>query len=256
MAADIILDAGHGGFDNGASYMGRAEKDDVLRLTLAVGEKLQQNGYNVYFTRTSDVYQSPYEKAELANEAQGKYFISFHRNSGVEDNLYSGVQSLVYQENETVSRIASNINAQLERVGFQNLGIEEIPGLIVLRETDMPAVLLEVGFLNNDIDNQIFDEKFDQIVQAIVTGIEESIPVTAQAVPVRYFVQTGLFKYDVNAAYQLERLKMQGFSGQIHYEKPYYGVWVGHSRTLDEAVQLQNDLKKNGYTTLIVSSRE
>ena len=49
---------------------------------------------------------------------------------------------------------------------------------------------------------------------------------------------------------------MQGFSGQIHYEKPYYGVWVGHSRTLDEAVQLQNDLKKNGYTTLIVSSRE
>ena len=174
----------------------------------------------------------------------------------MEDNLYSGVQSLVYQENETVSRIASNINAQLERVGFQNLGIEEIPGLIVLRETDMPAVLLEVGFLNNDIDNQIFDEKFDQIVQAIVTGIEESIPVTAQAVPDRYFVQTGLFKYDVNAAYQLERLKMQGFSGQIHYEKPYYGVWVGHSRTLDEAVQLQNDLKKNGYTTLIVSSRE
>lgn len=256
MAADIILDAGHGGFDSGASYMGRAEKDDVLRLTLAVGEKLQQKGYNVYFTRTSDVYQSPYEKAELANEAQGKYFISFHRNSGMEDNLYSGVQSLVYQENETVSRIAGNINAQLERAGFQNLGIEEIPGLVVLRETDMPAVLVEVGFLNSDMDNQIFDEKFDQIVQAIVTGIEESIPVSAQEVPDRYFVQTGLFKYDVNAAYQLERLQMQGFSGQIHYEKPYYGVWVGHSRTLDEAVRLQNDLKKNGYTTLIVSSKQ
>ena len=256
LAADIILDAGHGGFDSGASYMGRAEKDDVLRLTLAVGEKLQQKGYNVYFTRTSDVYQSPYEKAELANEAQGKYFISFHRNSGMEDNLYSGVQSLVYQENETVSRIAGNINAQLERAGFQNLGIEEIPGLVVLRETDMPAVLVEIGFLNSDMDNQIFDEKFDQIVQAIVTGIEESIPVSAQEVPDRYFVQTGLFKYDVNAAYQLERLQMQGFSGQIHYEKPYYGVWVGHSRTLDEAVQLQNDLKKNGYTTLIVSSKQ
>ena len=114
MAADIILDAGHGGFDNGASYMGRAEKDDVLRLTLAVGEKLQQNGYNVYFTRTSDVYQSPYEKAELANEAQGKYFISFHRNSGVEDILYCGVQSLVYQENVTLSRIATKNNAQQE----------------------------------------------------------------------------------------------------------------------------------------------
>lgn len=256
LAADIILDAGHGGFDNGASYMGRAEKDDVLRLTLAVGEKLQQDGYNVYFTRTTDIYQSPYEKAELANESQGKYFISFHRNSAVEDNLYRGVQSLVYQENETVSRIADNINRQLERTGFRNLGIEEIPGLIVLRETDMPAVLLEVGFINSDEDNQLFDENFDQIVQAIVSGIEESIPVTAQSVPDRYFVQTGLFKYDVNAAYQLERLQLQGYNGKIHYEKPYYGVWVGHSRTLDEAVQLQNDLKKDGYTTLIVSSRE
>lgn len=256
MAADIILDAGHGGFDNGASYMGRAEKDDVLRLTLAVGEKLQQDGYNVYYTRTTDIYQSPYEKAELANESQGKYFISFHRNSAVEDNLYQGVQSLVYQENETVSRIADSINRQLEQTGFRNLGIEEIPGLIVLRKTDMPAVLIEAGFINNDEDNQIFDEKFDQIVQAIVNGIEESIPVSAQSVPDRYFVQTGLFKYDVNAAYQLERLQMQGYHGKIHYEKPYYGVWVGHSSTLDEAVRLQDNLKKDGYTTLIVSSGE
>lgn len=255
MAADIILDAGHGGFDNGASYMGRAEKDDVLRLTLAVGEKLQADGYNVYYTRTTDTYNSPYEKAELANQSQGNYFISFHRNSGVEDNLYKGVQSLVYQRNDTVDRIANNINAQLEKVGFQNLGIEEIPGLIVLRETDMPAVLVEVGFINNDIDNQIFDEKFNQIVDAIAAGIEESIPITAQALPEQYFVQTGLFKYDVNAAYQLERLQMQGYSGQIHYEKPYYGVWVGNSKTLDEAVALQKELKKNGYTTLIVSAQ-
>lgn len=255
MAVDIILDAGHGGFDNGASYMGRAEKDDVLRLTLAVGEKLQADGYNVYYTRTTDVYNSPYEKAELANQSQGNYFISFHRNSGVEDNLYKGVQTLVYQRNDTVDRIANNINAQLEQVGFQNLGIEEIPGLIVLRETDMPAALVEVGFINNDIDNQIFDEKFNQIVDAIVTGIEESIPMTAQALPEQYFVQTGLFKYDVNAAYQLERLQMQGYSGQIHYEKPYYGVWVGNSKTLDEAAALQKELKKNGYTTLIVSAQ-
>ena len=43
MDVDIILDAGHGGFDNGASYMGRAEKDDVLRLTLAVGSKAKRN---------------------------------------------------------------------------------------------------------------------------------------------------------------------------------------------------------------------
>lgn len=256
MAVKIILDAGHGGFDSGASYMGRAEKDDALRLALAVGEKLEQDGYDVCFTRTTDVYQSPYEKAELANQSQGQYLISFHRNSGVEDNLYRGVQSLIYEENETVSRIADNINAQMEKIGFRNLGTEEIPALTILRETSMPAVLLEAGFINSDQDNQLFDEKFDQIVQAIVTGIEESIPITTQSVPVRYFVQTGLFRYDVNAAYQLERLQMQGFSGQIHYEKPYYGVWAGGFRSLDQAVDLQDELRRNGYTTLIVSAGE
>ncbi len=48
MAVTIILDAGHGGYDNGASYNGRREKDDTLRVALAVGEKLENAGYNVY----------------------------------------------------------------------------------------------------------------------------------------------------------------------------------------------------------------
>lgn len=253
MAVDIILDAGHGGFDNGASYMGRAEKDDVLRLTLAVGERLTQAGYEVYYTRTEDVYNSPYEKAELANQSGGKYFISFHRNSAMEDNLYNGVETLVYRRNETVDNIAENINAQLERAGFQNLGIEEVPGLIVLRETDMPAVLVEVGFLNNDADNQLFDQNFEGIADAIAAGIEESIPLNAQEIEKQVFVQTGLFKYDVNAVYQLEQLEDLGYSGKIHYEKPYYGVWIGPVPSLDEATHLQDELRRDGYTTLIVT---
>lgn len=65
MEVDIILDAGHGRFDNGASYMGRAEKDDVLRLTLAVGAKLKEAGYNVYYTRTTDVYIHQTKKHSL-----------------------------------------------------------------------------------------------------------------------------------------------------------------------------------------------
>lgn len=254
MDVDIILDAGHGGFDNGASYMGRPEKDDVLRLTLAVGAKLKEAGYNVYYTRTTDVYNSPTEKAALANLSGGKYFISFHRNSAMEDNLYNGVQTLVYQHNPTVDTLAENINRQLEQVGFKNLGVEEVPGLIVLRKTEMPAVLVEVGFLNSDLDNQLFDEKFDDIVDAIAAGIEESIPLSAQEIPEQYYVQTGLFKYDVNAAYQLERLQILGFDGTIHYEEPYYGVWIGKPKTLDEAVMLQDELRQKGYSTLIVSA--
>ena len=97
MAVTIILDAGHGGYDNGASYNGRKEKDDALRVTLAVGKKLEDAGYDVLYTRTTDRYDSPFEKAQIANRSGADYFISFHRNSGINPNTYSGSQALVYE---------------------------------------------------------------------------------------------------------------------------------------------------------------
>ena len=59
MPYSMMLDSGHGGSDPGAVYQGRREKDDTLRLTLAVGEILQENGIEVLYTRTTDVYPSP-----------------------------------------------------------------------------------------------------------------------------------------------------------------------------------------------------
>ena len=75
--AGVILDAGHGGYDNGAQYDGRKEKDDNLRLTLAVGQILEQNGVPVSYTRQSDIYQSPSEKARLGNESGADYLSHF-----------------------------------------------------------------------------------------------------------------------------------------------------------------------------------
>ena len=98
MEPTIIVDAGHGGYDNGATYGGRREKDDNLRLALAVGERLQQAGFPVVYTRTTDVYQRPIDKAQLANESNGDYFVSFHRNASPDSNTYSGVQTLVYRD--------------------------------------------------------------------------------------------------------------------------------------------------------------
>lgn len=96
MPYSIMLDAGHGGRDPGAVYNGRQEKDDTLRLTLAVGEILQNHDIDVEYTRTTDVYESPYEKAMEANNAGVDFFISIHRNSFPTDNVVSGVESLVY----------------------------------------------------------------------------------------------------------------------------------------------------------------
>ena len=81
MAYKIVLDAGHGGTDPGAIYKERKEKDDNLALTLAVGKILEDNGVDVVYTRTEDIYQTPFEKARIANQSGADYFISFHRNS-------------------------------------------------------------------------------------------------------------------------------------------------------------------------------
>lgn len=179
MSKTIIIDPGHGGFDPGAVYENRKEKDDNLRLALAVGQELQNAGYQIIYTRTDDRYDSPYDKAQIANSAGGDLFLSFHRNFAETPDLYQGVQALVYDKNPLALRVAKNVNEELESIGFKNLGIESRKELVVLRRTSMPAVLLEVSFINSVEDNRLFDEKFDAIANAIATGVEHALPLTS-----------------------------------------------------------------------------
>lgn len=167
----IVLDAGHGGANPGATYQGRQEKEDVLSLTLAVGRILEARGVDVYYTRTTDIYESPAQKAQEGNQTGADYFISIHRNSSPYPNQYSGIESLVYNRYGAAARMADNINQQLEAVGFLNQGVNQRTDLVVLNRTQMPAVLVEVGFINTDTDNQLFDQRFDDIAQAIADGI-------------------------------------------------------------------------------------
>jgi len=170
------LQSAHGGSDPGAVYKGRQEKDDTLDLTLAVGDILKKNGIDVYYTRTTDEYETPFKKATDANNSGADLFVSIHRNSSENPNQYSGVETLVYSDTGLKAEVARNINNQLEDAGFKNLGVDERKNLVVLKRTKMPAVLVEAGFINNDKDNYLFDEEFDSIAQAIADGILESIP--------------------------------------------------------------------------------
>lgn len=287
MPVSIMLDAGHGGRDPGAVYNGRREKDDTLRLVLAIGEILQNNEVDVLYTRTTDVYESPYQKAVEANEAGADYFVSIHRNSFPTDNTVSGVESLVYDLSGIKLEMAENINSQLETVGFVNLGVKARPNLVVLRRTQMPAVLVEVGFLNSDVDNQLFDENFDDIAQAIATGILDTIMPemesaengeVTQETEVRgrhrrepmeeladeegryeynpnrgeYQVQVGAFRIEVYAKRLLDELLEQDFPAQLEESDGYYRVRVGEFQTLDEAANMERRLKQAGYSTVIV----
>ena len=174
MAERIILDAGHGGRDGGAVFENRVEKEDNLNLTLAVGRLLEEQGFDVVYTRQEDIYQSPFQKATIANELDGDLFVSIHRNSSGTPNQYQGIETLIYSRGGFPEEVAENINKELEEVGYIMLGIEERPRLVVLNSTQMPAVLVEVGFINSEADNRLFVDSFEETAAAIARGITES----------------------------------------------------------------------------------
>ncbi len=255
MATRIIVDAGHGGFDNGASYNGRLEKEDNLELAMLVGRDLADMGYDVYYTRDSDVYQSPSEKARIGNASGSDLFVSIHRNSSPTPGQYSGVQTLIYDDSGIKRQIADNVNEELSKIGFDNLGISIRPNLTVLKRTNMPAILVEAGFINNEKDNQLFENNIDEIAMAIANGISETLqsdtlPETAPA----YQVQVGLFKNYGNAQAQLNRAVNDGYTGTIIADDPYFAVRLGNYATLDEAANAARKLRALGYDTLVYAN--
>lgn len=273
MAATIALDAGHGGYDGGAVNQGRKEKDDNLALTLAVGEYLQNNGVDVLYTRTEDVYDSPVRKAQIANESDADYFISFHRNSSPVPNQYSGVETLLYDENGIKKELADAVNANLAKVGFKNLGTDVRKDLAVLRRTRMPAILIETGFINSDTDNRIYDENFDAIAKAIGDAILTTLPEagggagtvpgttgsvsggTAQAPAgsTQYAVQVGLFRNPENADRLYRELTALGIPAEVGNSGSFIAVRAGRTSSYNEAYQLQKELTELGFDTLIVT---
>ena len=274
----IALDAGHGGSDPGAVYNGRSEKDDALRLTRAVGEILEMNGINVYYVRNNDEYETPFKKATDANNSGADYFISIHRNSSEKNNQYSGIESLVYKDSGIRHTLAKNINKELADAGFEDLGITERPNLVVLKRTQMPAVLVEVGFINNDTNNKIFDENFNEIARAIADGILETVysqttktdaPGTGSSpdIPANYSmpacrcdeegtklyrIQTGAYRNKENADRMLDSLLIEGFPAFIISDDGYYKVQVGAFLYLTNAIKMEQRLRRFRYNTYIV----
>lgn len=280
----VIIDPGHGGMDPGAVYKGRQEKDDNLRLALAVGELLSQNGVDVLYTRTDDVYDSPYRKAMIANESGADYLISFHRNASPIAGNASGIETLVYADRGVAAQMARDINRELAALGFRDIGVIERPGLAVLRRSRMPAVLIETGFIDNDADNLKFDEEFEEIAAAISNGILETLKnegqlpdsISSASYPPEisdntqnkrppsplsdntpasklYRVQVGAFK-NRNYAYELNsQLAEEGFPAFILMDGDLYKVQVGAFSRLENAIRMEYRLRAAGYDTYITT---
>lgn len=278
MVEKIVIDAGHGGKNPGAVYQGRRESDDALRLAMAVGNILEENGYDVIYTRTTDTTQSVGQKAAIANEEGADLFLSIHRNAADYPGQYDGIQTLLYDDSGLKKKIAERINANLEALGFRNIGVDIRPNLVVLNSTRMPALLVEAGFIDSDKDNQLFDSRFQALAQAIADGIMETLEesaateegVSADALsPVAsvsgqtedpslpdkelYRVQAGAYREREYAENLLSLLENDGFPAYIIYHDGLYKVQIGAYARLSNAIAMEREVREKGYNTYITT---
>lgn len=174
----VCLDAGHGGNDEGTNIGNRVEKDEVLALAKIVEEYLTSQGIDVIMTRSGDDYMSPEERYTFANERKADLLVSLHRNSSDEDDGY-GVETWVNVEaTEEELFLAENIMNDLESVGIQkNRGVrngsqtDATENYKVNNFSDMPSCLIELGFINNAKDNELWDTHLEEYGRAIGDAI-------------------------------------------------------------------------------------
>lgn len=228
MSKLIYIDAGHGGNSIGASYKGRLEQDDTLKLALAVGKLVQAQGVSVAYSRTGNTNPELGYRAKQANDKGANYFISIHRNA-FKPNQANGVEAWVYSKcsktGKTYKAAETIVKNVAEASGFSNRGVKlgapSYSDYAVNKYTNMDSCLLECGFIDSDKDNNLFDKKFDAIAQAIAKGLCAAVGVTYKA-PVskpvakeKYIVQVGAFSEKKNAEAMVEDLKKKGINAII-----------------------------------------
>lgn len=178
----VCIDAGHGGSSSGAVKGKRMEKDDNLRLSLLVRDILEERGYTVVMTRDDDSDVSLEDRCKIANKARASLFVSIHRNSSTSTDAV-GMEMWVHSMNPTDDNLlAQNILDNLEIAGIsQNRGIHSgyrdgaDLNYYINRNTKMPSVLAEIGFISSKADNKDFDEKLESYALAIADGIEMTL---------------------------------------------------------------------------------
>lgn len=258
MARNVIIDAGHGGVEPGAIFNGRKEKNDTLQLAFDLGNALERRGIQVEYTRVNDVYDSPYEKAAIANRSDADFFISLHRNAMPVPGTASGVETLVYSKDGVAGQLAQKIQKELATIGWNDLGVIERPGLVVLRNTKMPAILIEAGFIDNPVDNTLFDEKLAATADAIADGVAmtfrelEQAPLSGGEEPGFYMIQTGVFRRREYAEEELRELQERGYPAFMIVKNGLYYVRAGAFRNLENAIAQERQLRQQGFATYIV----
>lgn len=172
----IVLDPGHGGEDEGCASEGVWEKDVNLAIAKLVQGKLLALGYQVIMTREDDTYIAKEDRVKFANENQADIYVSIHQNSS-EDAGVSGME--VWFEGDDAQRDNRRLAQLIHKETIQSTGAveRELCGnadFHVTGKTDMPACLIETGFLTNAAERErlVSEEYQEKLAEGIAQGVE------------------------------------------------------------------------------------
>ena len=265
----FYIDPGHGGSSIGAAYKGRTEQDDVLRLSLKIRDYLlKQENVEVMMSRETSINPAISVRCVEANAWKADYYLSVHRNA-VAPNKATGAEIWIYTravvggEAYTISNYI--LDAVCEASGYVNRGVKfgapSYTDYGVNRLTNMNSALIELGFIDNDIDNQIYDDKLDEMAESIARALIEShggvyVTKTPEDEDVLYKIRIGAYKNEVGANELLTGAKAKGFNANIVKEDGYFKVEIGTNLTKKEAERLADKAEDSGYGTVFVVIRK
>ncbi|MBR4341690.1 MAG: N-acetylmuramoyl-L-alanine amidase [Lachnospiraceae bacterium] len=168
----VVLDAGHGGHDPGAQHKGYNESDLNLKIVLNCREYFKDTDIKVFYTRTDNTFLSLYERADFAEIVGADMFVAVHHNSSDISTAkgtsvyYGGKNTCTSLNGLTSEKLAWKMeNALLESLGtkmFANGVLNQ--NFVVVRDSECPAVLLEIGFMSNDDElARLVDDDFSKL---------------------------------------------------------------------------------------------
>lgn len=169
--AKIYLDPGHGGHDPGAVGKRSNEKTNVLNVAKELAEILRASGHTVKLSRTTDVFISLTERANDANSWGADIFVSLHNNAAT--STATGFETFVYSGGVSANtkRLQNEIHSAIAgKIGINDRG-KKSANFAVVRQTKMPAVLVEYAFITNVGDEKILTDKVNDLAKWTAIGV-------------------------------------------------------------------------------------
>ena len=211
----LVIDLGHGGSDPGEVGQNKThEANIVLAIGKILNELLKSYDLDFKFTRLSDRHISLNERAKIANDFKADYFLSIHINSSKNKSV-RGVEVWQYSnENDKLNKFSSGVCEDISKVfNIKNRGVKLSKELSVLKNTKMPASLIEVDFISNiDAEKDLnVNDNIKAIALAIRNNLIKLLELELHTNDTLYKVCIGAYKDKNNAVNQVKLAKDKGF---------------------------------------------